>query len=166
MPVDMFLKLSNDILGESADDTHNGEIDVIAWNWGMTQSGTTHVATGGGGGKVNVGDISLTKHVDLATDNLIQRCCDGTHIEEGTLVVRKAGGDPLEYFQIHMEDIMVTSYQTGGSAGADDRITETLSLNFRYFEITYTLQNEDGGAGESSNAGWDMGGNVAWGASA
>ena len=41
MAVDMFLKIG-DIKGESADDKHAGEIDVLAWSWGMSQSGTTH----------------------------------------------------------------------------------------------------------------------------
>ena len=70
MAVDIFLKLSNNIKGESQDETHRNEIDVLAWNWGLTQSGTTHVGSGGGGGKVNVQDITLTKYVDLATNDL------------------------------------------------------------------------------------------------
>ena len=83
MAVDIFLKLSNNIKGESQDDTHRNEIDVLAWNWGLTQSGTTHVGSGGGGGKVNVQDITLTKYVDLATNDLIKRCTSGEHIESG-----------------------------------------------------------------------------------
>ena len=45
MAVDMYLKL-NGIDGESADDKHKKEIDVLAWSWSMSQSGTTHTATG------------------------------------------------------------------------------------------------------------------------
>ena len=32
--VDMFLKIG-DIKGESTDDKHKGEIDVLAWSWGL-----------------------------------------------------------------------------------------------------------------------------------
>ena len=49
MAVDMFLKLTN-INGEAADKTHKDEIDILAWSWGMSQSGTTHTSTGGGAG--------------------------------------------------------------------------------------------------------------------
>ncbi len=47
MAVDMFLKI-DDVEGESVDDVHAGEIDVLSWSWGMSQSGTTHGGPGGG----------------------------------------------------------------------------------------------------------------------
>lgn len=163
MAVDIFLKLSNNIKGESQDSTHMDEIDVLAWNWGLSQSGTTHVGSGGGGGKVNVQDISLTKYVDLASNDLIKRCTTGEHIESGELVVRKSGGSaPVEYFRMKMENIMISSYSTGGSKDGLDRIQENLTLNFRKFEIAYTLQEASGAAGAESLAGWDIAKNEEW----
>lgn len=165
MAVDIFLKLSNSIKGESQDATYRDDIDVLAWNWGMDQSGTTHMGAGGGGGKVNVADIVLTKYVDLSSNDLIRKCTDGSHIDEGMLVVRKSGGDkPVEYFILKMENIMITSYQTGGSKDGLDRIQETLNLNFRKFEIKYTLQEETGATGASSLHGWDIAENKEWSA--
>ena len=165
MAVDIFLKLSNNIKGESQDDVHADEIDVLAWNWGLSQSGTTHVGSGGGGGKVNVQDISLTKYVDLASNDLIKRCTTGEHIENGELIVRKSGGAaPVEYFRIKMENIMITSYATGGSKDGLDRIQENLTLNFRKFEVAYTLQEASGAAGAESLAGWDIAKNTEWSA--
>lgn len=165
MAVDIFLKLSNNIKGESQDETHRDEIDVLAWNWGLTQSGTTHIGSGGGGGKVNVQDITLTKYVDLASNDLIKRCTSGEHIENGELIVRKSGGStPVEYFRIKMENIMITSYNTGGSKDGLDRIQETLTLNFRKFEVLYTLQEESGAAGAETMSGWDIAQNVEWSA--
>ncbi len=165
MAVDIFLKLSNNIKGESQDSTHMDEIDVLAWNWGMSQSGTTHVGAGGGGGKVNIQDISLTKYVDLASNDLIKRCASGEHIENGELIVRKSGGAaPVEYFRFKLENIMITSYATGGSKDGLDRIQENLTLNFRKFEIAYTLQEASGAAGAESLAGWDAAANEEWSA--
>lgn len=89
MAVDFFLKLSNNIKGESQDEKHRDAIDVLGWNWGLTQSGTTHLGKGGGGGKVNVADLHLSKYVDLATNDLIKRCANGEHIESGELIVRR-----------------------------------------------------------------------------
>ena len=165
MAVDIFLKLSNNIKGESQDDTHRDEIDVLAWNWGLTQSGTTHIGSGGGGGKVNVQDIVLTKYVDLATNDLIKRATSGEHIENGELVVRKSGGaSPVEYFRINMENIMITSYNTGGAKDGLDRIQETLTLNFRKFEVVYTLQEDSGAPGAETMSGWDIAENKEWSA--
>ncbi len=162
MAVDIFLKLGNGIKGESRDAVHAEQIDVLAWNWGMTQSGTTHMGGGGGGGKVNVNDIHITKYVDLATHDLIKRCCSGEHIADGELIVRKSGGAaPVEYLKIKMTEIMITSYSTGGSKDGLDRIQESLTLNFAKFQAFYVTQADDGSEGPGGDAGWDIAQNVA-----
>jgi type VI secretion system secreted protein Hcp len=157
MAVDMFLKIGG-IEGESQDSVHINEIDLLAWSWGMSQSGSTHMGGGGGSGKVNVQDLSITKYIDSASHNLIQRSCDGRHIPEATLVVRKAGGDALEYVTILMENVIVTSVSIGGSGG-EDRLTENVTLNFAKFKVTYKPQEADGSAGADKIAGWDIQGN-------
>lgn len=154
MACDMFLKLDG-INGESADKEHGEEIDVLAWSWGMAQSGTTHSGTGGGSGKVSVQDISLTKWVDRSSPTLVQYCCKGTHITEGLLTVRKAGDTPLEYIKLEMKDIIVTSVSTGGSGG-EDRLTENVTLNFAEFQMTYTPQEATGAAGTAVEFGFNI----------
>ena len=144
MAVDMFLKLKG-LDGEARDEKRSKQIDVLAWSWGMSQSGTTHTGSGAGAGKVNVQDISVTKWVDKASPILIQKCAKGTHIDDGELVVRKAGDKPLEYLTIKMKDIMITSVSTGGSGG-EDRLTENVSLNFAEFTVSYQEQEKTGAA--------------------
>jgi type VI secretion system secreted protein Hcp len=48
MAVDMFMKIDG-VTGESRDKTHGKEIDVLAWSWGMSQSGTARIGGGAGG---------------------------------------------------------------------------------------------------------------------
>ncbi|MEC7761519.1 MAG: type VI secretion system tube protein Hcp [Pseudomonadota bacterium] len=164
MAMDSFLKLENGIKGEAQDDKYRDWIDILSWNWGMHQSGTTHLGMGGGGGKVDVRDITVTKYVDAATHDLIQRCCSGEHITSGQLIVRKSGGAaPIDYLKIDMEDIMITNYQTGGMKDGLDRVQETLELNFRRFQVTYTKQEASGAAGPESKAGWEIAENKKWG---
>jgi len=71
MAVDIFLELT-DVEGESQDKTMKDKkaMDILAWSWGMSQPGSTHFGQGGGAGKVNVQDISLTKYVDAASATL------------------------------------------------------------------------------------------------
>lgn len=159
MAVDIFLKLDK-IKGESVDDKYKGEIDVMAWEWGMSQSGTTHLGPGGGAGKVNVRDMTLTKYVDMATHELLKACATGTHIANGELIVRKAGAIPLEYLRVKMTDIMISSYQTGGSGDGMDRVTETVTLNFAKYEVVYASQKADGSKGPEGVAGFDIAKNV------
>lgn len=158
MAVDMYLKLDG-IEGEAQDSVHAKEIDILAWSWGGSQSGTTHMGAGGGGGKANIQDLSFTHYVDSATHLLLQRMFDGKHIPEGTLTVRKAGGTPLDYIILKMTDIMVTSVSTGGSGG-EDRLTENVTLNFAKVELDYVPQKADGSGEAAKKAGWDIAENL------
>jgi len=157
MAVDMFMKLDT-IPGESVDDTHKGEIDVLAWSWGMSQSGTFHTGAGGGAGKVNVQDLSFTKWVDKATPLLMLYTSNGDTIKESNLVVRKAGKVPLEYIKIKMTKCMVTSVSTGGSTG-EERLTENVTLNFSEVAYTYTPQKADGTGDKAIDYKWNISGN-------
>ena len=143
MSVDMFLKIKG-VDGESVDSVHAKEIDIAAWSWGMSQSGTTHVGRGGGAGKVSVQDISFTKYIDKATPNLIKACCNGKHFDEAILTVRKAGEKPLAYVVLTMKDVIISNVSQGGSGG-EDRLTETVTLNFAEFSYVYVPQKKDGG---------------------
>ncbi|MBI2379785.1 MAG: type VI secretion system tube protein Hcp [Gammaproteobacteria bacterium] len=160
MAVDMFLKIG-DVKGESHDKSHKEEIDVLAWSWGMSQSGSMHVGGGGGAGKVNIQDLSLTKWVDKSSPNMMMSCSNGKHYPEAKLTVRKAGGDnPVEYLIITMKEVLVTSVSTGGSGG-EDRLTENLTLNFAQVQVDYQPQKADGSKdGGPIKYGWNIRENV------
>jgi len=147
MAVDMFLKIEPLNKGESRDKSHAGQIDILAWSWGMSNSGTAHLGGGAGAGKVNIQDVSVTKYVDKASPDLMLACCNGTHYTKATLVVRKAGGTPLEYITITMEEVLITAVSTGGSGG-EDRLTENVTLNFAKVKLQYVEQKPDGTAGD------------------
>jgi len=142
MAVDMFLKLA-DIPGESIDATHKDEIQVLAWSWGISQSGSMHAGPGGGAGKANVQDLSFTKYMDKSSPNLAFHCCKGTHFGNALLTVRKAGGNPLEYYKLEITEVLITSISTGGSGG-EDRLTENITLNFAKWKVTYQPQDAKG----------------------
>ncbi len=155
MAVDMFLKLEG-IDGESTDHAHEDEIDVLSWSWQASNSGTMHIAKGGGAGKASFQDIQVVKYVDKATAGLLQAVATGKHIPSGTLTVRKAGGDePVEYLVIELKSILVSSAQTGGSQG-EERLTESITLNFGEFKVTYTPQDNDGSALAAVDFGYNI----------
>ncbi len=157
MAVDIFLKIG-EIKGEARDSTYNGKdgwIDILAWSWGVSNSGSTHFGSGSGAGKANFQDISVTKYIDKATPDLMKSTSKGTHHGTATLIVRKAGDKPLDYLKIEMEDVMLTSFSTGGSGG-EDRLTENISLNFDWFKITYTEQLQSGAAGATPDFQWSI----------
>lgn len=154
MAMDMFLTLEP-IKGESRDKTYKDKIDVLAWSWGMSNSGSAQVGGGMGAGKVNVQDLSVTKWIDAASTDLMKSCCNGKHFKEAKLIVRKAGEKPLEYLIVTMNDVIITSVSTGGSGG-EDRLTENVSLNFAKVKVKYTVQEATGAAGPASEMGWNI----------
>jgi type VI secretion system secreted protein Hcp len=146
---DLFLKIEG-VQGESVDRAHADEIDVLAWSFGASQSGTRRAGGGGGAGKVRIQDLSLTKWIDSATPSLMRAVATGEHYKQATLTLRRAGTDDkqAEYFVITMEDVLVSSVSVGGSAD-EDRPTEEITLNFKKFELRYFPQQADGSAGSA-----------------
>jgi type VI secretion system secreted protein Hcp len=154
----MFLELDG-IKGESVDATHKEKIDILAWSWGLSQSGTFTSGSGGGAGKANFQDVSVTKYIDKASTDLMYHCASGKHIAKGQIIVRKAGEKPLEYLVIKFTDMMVSSVSTGGSGG-EDRLTENISLNFAKVEVAYKIQDAKGAGKDGGQFTWDIAKNV------
>jgi type VI secretion system secreted protein Hcp len=158
MAMDMFMKLTG-IKGESRDAKHKEEIDVLAWSWGVSNSGTAHMGGGAGAGKANFQDISFTKYIDLSSMKLMLHCANGGHIDEAVLTVRKAGTTPLEYLVITMNECMITSVSTGGSGG-EDRLTENVTINFAKVAVAYKAQDAKGAPAGDDTFKWDIAGNA------
>jgi type VI secretion system secreted protein Hcp len=158
MAVECFLKFEGpDLKGESKADGFAEQVDVLAWSWGATQTGTMHVATGGGAGKANVNDLTVTKWVDKASPNLAQAVISGKQFNKATLTCRKAGGEkPVEYLKFDLENVIISSLATGG-AGGEDRFTENVALNFATYKMSYTPQKDDGSAESAVGpVGWSI----------
>jgi type VI secretion system secreted protein Hcp len=142
--VDWFLKLDK-IQGESTDDRHKGEIEVMSWSWGVSQA--TSAGPGGGprASKPCVADFAFTKLIDKSTPQLIGNAATGLHIANGILIGRKAGKEQQEFLKIELKDVLVSSFQTGGSGGGVP--AETISLSFASVTVEYKTQNPDGSLG-------------------
>jgi type VI secretion system secreted protein Hcp len=153
MAFDAFLKLDG-IKGESTDDKHKDEIDVLSFSWGVSQSGG--IASGGGGaGKATFQDLHFTSVAHKGSPNLFLSCATGEHLKEATLTLRKAGRSGVEFLKIKLSDILISSYLPSGAADGDTP-AEEVSLNFAKIEFEYTPQNADGSAAASVKTGYDV----------
>ena len=148
MAVDIFLKIT-DIPGESQDETHKNEIEVLSWSWGAHQVGTAAMGGGMGAGKVSMNDFNFTMYMGKASAKLMEACATGKHIPEATLAARKAGGKPYEYLKIKFSDLLVSSYQTGGQAEGGVPL-ESITMNFSKVQTEYFEQKS---TGDVQNAG-------------
>ena len=143
---DIFLKVGT-IKGESTDDKHQGEIDVLSWAWGQSLgSGVTK------GGKLPascIQDLSLVKNFDSSSPAFIMMGVTGEVVPEAVLTMRKSGGDkPFEFLTLRMSNVSVSSYQTSGF-GEFDLLRENLVLHFESIKGEYKTQKPDGNPGES-----------------
>jgi type VI secretion system secreted protein Hcp len=152
--LDYFLKIDG-IEGESRDSKHKGEIELESWSWGETQA---VLASGGGGGagKVQMQDFHFVTRVSKASPKLFLACASGQHVKSAQLTARKAGERQLEFLRYTLSDVLVTSYQTGGSGAEEVVPMDQVSLNFSKIQVDYTEQKPDGSAGGTLSAGWDV----------
>jgi type VI secretion system secreted protein Hcp len=141
--VDYFLKIDG-IPGESGDYKHKGEIELLSWNWGETQSGTFAHGGGGGAGKVAMKDFHFNMTVNQASGKLLLACATGDHIKSAVLTCRKAGKEQQEYLKITLENVLVSSYETSGSLNTSHLPVDEISLNFAKITYDYKKQNEKG----------------------
>lgn len=160
MAQDIFLKI-NGIDGESEDSVHKSEIEVLSWSWNVSQQSNMHAGSGGGAGKATVDDLQFEHFIDRASPNLVQYCLQGKHIDEARLVVRKAGGSPLEYIKFTMNDLLVTQVSPSGLSTDEARPRETVRLSFSRLKQEYVVQNAQGGSGGVITATFDVKKNTA-----
>jgi len=155
MATDYFLKLDG-IKGESKDSKHKDEIDLLSFSWGATQSGTSAHGGGAGGGKVAFQDFHFVMKMSKASPLLLQYLSTGKPIPTANLVARKAGGTQQEYLKIKFTDVLISSYQSGGSQGGDEIPVEQISLNFAKINVEYADQKEDGSLNPATVASYDL----------
>ncbi len=153
--VDYFLNLDG-IKGESQDAKHKDTIEIESFSWGATQSGTFAGGGGGGAGKVSFQDFHFVMKVNKASPLLMLHCANGKHIPKAVLICRKAGEKQQEFLKVTLSDLLVSSYQTGGSGHSDIVPTDQISLNFAKCEMSYQAQDAKGALTSPVKSGWDL----------
>jgi type VI secretion system secreted protein Hcp len=152
--VDYFLKIDG-VPGESADSKHKGEIQLESFSWGEASPGGAGPGGGGGAGKVQMQDLVVTMVVSKASPKLMLACATGKHHKEAVLTARKAGKAQQEFLVFKFKDVVVTSYQIGGSE-LGDAPTDQASLGFSTIQMEYKPQKSDGSLDSPVKAGWDL----------
>jgi type VI secretion system secreted protein Hcp len=144
---DMFLMIKGAkhglIKGESQDDQHKGEIDVMGWSWGM--QGKPTLGGGAAAGKASINDLRIVKRVDSASTALMLALRTNEPIQKAVLTLRKAGKMQLEYLKITIEQgrVMSLSIDTVEGNGTPE-VVERVSFSFNKIEVEYVPQGKDG----------------------
>ena len=163
MAVDYFLKIDG-IEGDSLDDHHAGEIELVSYDWTETQSGSFAQGGGGGVGKVNMESFEFVMYTCKASPKLALFCANGKHIKSATLTCRKAGEGQQDFYSITMSDLIVSKYRTMShpplnkteEGGVNGVPADMFSLNFGKIEFEYKPQKADGALDTPVKAGYDV----------
>jgi type VI secretion system secreted protein Hcp len=160
MASDYLLEIDG-IKGESHDSKHKDTIEIESFSWGASHPGSFSSGGGGGTGKVSFQDLHFVTPVNKASPLVAKACATGQHIKKAVLFVRKAGGKQEEFYKVTIEDILVSSYQSGGHGGSGQVPTDQFSLNFAKIEFEYSPQDEKGGLSGKVAFKYDVKQNVA-----
>ena len=159
MAADFLLKI-DEIKGEAQDKTHKDTIAVDSFSWGISNPGSYAHGGGGGAGKANFQDMHFTAQVSKASANLALYCSSGKYIKKAVLYVRKQGEKPQEYYTVTLEDLIVSSYQSGDAAGGSSVPTDQFALNYAKVEFQYRPQKSDQTLDSAIEMKWDLKGNA------
>ncbi len=158
MAVDMFLKIEG-VDGESTDDKHKKEIEILSFSWGVSQQRSASASSAGSlsSQRADFHDFSVVKAIDAASPKLLLACADGTHLKSIRLELCRSGGDKQPYMEYKFTDVIVTNFKPGGSGHGEALPLEEVSFAYGKAEWAYTQTKVEGGRGAGKiPAGWDL----------
>jgi type VI secretion system secreted protein Hcp len=153
MAQDIFLKLDG-IKGESQDDQHRDEIELVSFSFGASNFVRASAGGGGGAGKVTLQDFHFVMNTNVASPTLFLSCASGKHISSAVLSVRRTG-TTHDFLTYKFTDVIISSYQTAGK-GTDLSPTDQISLNFVKIESDFTQVGIKGELGDVISGSWDV----------
>ena len=153
MEQQIFLRI-DDVRGESQDENHREEIEVLNWsftlNLPISTSANTRRRT-----QPAPPVISITHYIDRASTALMLLHLRQEVIREAVLSVRSSGRNPVDYLNISMERCTIQSLTPMGEAGLN-RMTETMTITFAKMKEEYTVIDHRGSPAETTTAEWDF----------
>ena len=156
MASDIFAKLG-DIKGESLDDKHKDEIEVLSWSWGVSNAGAAE--GGGGGGRARRASTTFpsptrsTRRRRCLMQGVRYRCAhEGSddHPSEGR---QGPAGVP------HHQDERRDHHQRDTRRQRRAATSESVSLAFAKVDLEYKPQKADGSLDAGIHFKYDIKGN-------
>ena len=146
-----------DVRGESNDKDLPDGIELTGWTFAGNSMWDPN--TGQSVGRVKMGELIVTKRVDISSPILIQFMLTNKLIDEVKLINRKAGGNRQEgFYRIELKDARVRSVTQKGTATGSTMLEETVAFGFKRITWTHSEQGSQGsllGGPVSTNYEWD-----------
>ena len=113
-----------------------GQVEVLTYSWGVSNSGSMGYGSGGGEGKASFHDLSFTHRVDKASPVLFQDFTAHIRFPQVKLTVNAqfADGSVRPFATVTLSDVVISGYAQSSDGALP---VETLSLNYQ--NITFAL---------------------------
>ena len=126
--------------GEAQDKEHKGWSDLLNFSQGLTQPGGGATGPTRRRGDVIVEDIQCVKELDKSSPKIAEAVCKGRVFPKVEIHMTASYTDAgrQTYYAYELKNVLVTSYNIGGSGQSEDVPTENFSLNSEELKVTYT----------------------------
>ena len=165
LSVDSFLDIDG-IDGESTEDNHEDWIEVLGFEWGVSQpSGSNYSSGGRTSGRADFQDFTVVKYLDKASPKLALHVANGQIIPKVELELIRAEGNGV-YMKYELQDVLVTSVrnmggtekETGGEMPipTGERPIEEVTFAYGRIKWTYTEYDELGNPQGNIESQWNL----------
>lgn len=137
MPI--YMKIEG-IKGDVTAAGYEGSFEVLATSWGLVNAG----------GGTNFQDVNVVISELQGVTRIMAACATGRLLPAVQVMFVTEGAPARKYMEYKLENVLVSSYQTGGSTGALP--TESFSLNFTKITYSVWFANQKGGFTEQSDS--------------
>ncbi|MBF0225361.1 MAG: type VI secretion system tube protein Hcp [Desulfobacterales bacterium] len=159
MASNMYIKFDK-IDGESTDKNHIKWIEILGWSHSFSQPTPPMSHRNSSGStleKCHHSELTFSKYLDVATDDLLKTCWTGKQVETVKIECFRADGqttNAIKYLMIDMLDVIITNLSISGGGG--DIPVENLSLSYSKITYTYIDKKKADGTGASNQpVSWD-----------
>jgi len=149
----IFVKIEG-IPGESTDQRHKDEIEVLNWSWSFLQQQSGPRGGGAGGGKPVVSGIAFTHKIDKSSPLLMSKCLTGAQFREAILSIQSSRPD-LDNLVFKAQDVLISSVVLSDNV-EDPYPAETVTYTFKKITEEYTPLKPDGTPGTKITSCYDI----------
>ena len=149
----LLMDLGNEVKGESSVPGHERKLDLLSFSHGVAMHTGDARDPDRTSGRPQHMDMSVTRHLDSATPQLNQYCCEGKPFPQVDIIVgRSDGGKVAESMRYTLRNVIISSIAVGGGGGTEP--VETLTLN--YTKITWKFTGMVAGEKKTIERTWDL----------
>ena len=152
----MILGKFGDIKGEVGIDQFTDQIRLDSFQWGVgvgVSSPSDSTNNERSTSQPSFSECTVTKSFDLSSCQFMQKCAAGDEMTVELNFIKSAGGENKPYMIVTMENVLISgmSLSSGG-----DMPSESISLNYTKFQVTYISQSANSDLAGKDKFGWDL----------